>query len=269
MSLNAADLATQIPDGSTIIVPPSRSGPAMSVTLALITRRAKDLHLIAMPTSGIQADILIGAGCVATVESAGVTLDEFGQAPRFVAAVKAGEIELMDTTCPALISAVQAGEKGIPFIPMRGLIGSDLMAHRPDYKVIENPMQAGDMIVALPAIRPDVALFHSPLADAFGNVWIGKSRELMTMAHASFKTLVTVEKIVDFNLMADQKYAPACIPAHYISGLAVAKNGSWPIGLEGVYATDEDAVVQYAKAAQTTSGFDAFVAELLSSVAAE
>ena len=131
------------------------------------------------------------AGCVATMESAGVTLDEYGQAGRFTAAVKAGEIKLKDSTCPALVSAFQAGEKGIPFIPIRGLLGSDLLQNRPDYRVIDNPMAGtGDPIVLLPAITPDIALFHAPLADRHGNVWIGKARECMTMAHAARRTLV-------------------------------------------------------------------------------
>ena len=131
------ELVAPIGNGASIALPPTRSGPAMAATRALIEKGAKNLHLIAIPTSGLQADLLIGAGCVATMESAGVTLDEFGQAPRFVDAVKQGALKLKDTTCPALVSALQAGEKGIPFIPMRGLIGSDLLKHREDYQVID------------------------------------------------------------------------------------------------------------------------------------
>ncbi len=56
----------------------------------------------------------------------------------------------------------------------------------------------------LPAIKPDVALFHAPMADRDGNVWIGRQRELVTMAHAAEKTIVTVEKMFDGNLLADQ-----------------------------------------------------------------
>ncbi len=254
------ELVAQIPDGASIALPPTRSGPAIAATRALIERGVKDLHLIAIPTSGLQADLLIGAGCVATMESAGVTLDEFGQAPRFVAAVKAGTIQLKDTTCPALVSALQAGEKGIPFIPMRGLIGSDLLKHRSDYQVIDNPMAEGaDPIVVLPAIVPDFALIHAPVGDRHGNVWIGKARELMTMAHAAKRTLVSVEEIVDDDLMADALRAPATIPAHYISGLARAERGCWPIGLQGCYDIDTDAVTAYAQMARTDEGFAEFL----------
>lgn len=206
------------------------------------------------------ADLLIGAGSVATMESAGVTLDEFGQAPRFVSAVKAGAIKLKDTTCPALVSALQAGEKGIPFIPMRGLIGSDLLKNRPDYQVIDNPLaKAADPIVVLPAIVPDFALIHAPLGDRHGNVWTGKARELMTMAHAARRTLASVEEIVEDDLMADELRAPATIPAHYITALARAERGCWPIGLQGCYEIDADALAAYARMARTQEGFDAFL----------
>lgn len=253
-------LVAQIPDGSSIAIPPSRSGVAMAATRAVIARGCKDLHLIAFPSSGIQADMLIGAGCVSVMESAGVTLDEQGQAPRFVDAVKSGSIRLKDTTCPALLSGLQAGEKGIPFMPMRGLIGSDLLKYRQDYRVIDNPMgDGGDPIVLLPAIVPDFALFHAPLADRHGNVWIGKARELMTMAHAARQTLVTVEKIIDDNLMQDELRAPATVPGHYISSLARVEQGAWPLGLDGNYAPDDTALATYAQMARSSEGFAEFL----------
>jgi glutaconate CoA-transferase subunit A len=262
------ELVSHIPDGAKIAIPPSRSAVAMAATRAIIASNMRDLHLVAIPTSGIQADMLIGAGCVATMESAGVTLDEHGQAPRFVDAVKRGAIRLMDSTCPAIISGLQAGEKGIPFMPMRGLIGSDLLTHRADYRVIDNPMSQGsDRIVTLPAIIPDIALFHAAFADRHGNVWIGNMRELMTMAHAAKTTLVTVEEIIDGDLMADPLHAPAMIPALYVTKVAKATNGAWPLGLNGYYAIDNTAISAYAKAAKTSDGFARYLADQNSAVA--
>src|SRR5215470_5101548 len=185
-----------IRDGCLLVVPREVSGVAMAATRALIRRGVKRLTLVALPTSSLQADLLIGAGCVDTIETSAVSLAEFGPAPRFTAAVTAGAIKVKDATCPALHAAFQAAEKGVPFMPLRGLLGSDVLAHRKDWKVIGNPFDDDDdPIVLLPAIRPDVALFHAPLADREGNVWIGRDRELATMAHAAAKTVVTVEKL--------------------------------------------------------------------------
>ena len=160
----------------------------MSAVRALMRRGVRDLHIVSVPQGGFQVDMLIGAGCVARVEAAAVTLGEYGLAPRFTAAIKAGEIEMWDATCPAIHAGLQAAEKGVPFMPLRGIVGSDLLRVRPDWKVIDNPLaESGtrDPIVILPAIRPDVTLFHALKADSQGNVWIGVQRELMTMAHAS------------------------------------------------------------------------------------
>jgi glutaconate CoA-transferase, subunit A len=69
-----------------------------------------------------------------------------------------------DATCPALHAQFQAAEKGVPFMPLRGLIGSDVLAHRPDWKIFDNPFGNDDPIVLLPALKPDVVLFHAALA---------------------------------------------------------------------------------------------------------
>ena len=116
-----------IGDGCLLVVPREVSGVPMAATRALIRRGVKRLHLVALPTSSLQADLLIGAGCVATLETSAVSLGEFGPAPRFSAAVTAGTITMKDATCPALHAALQAAEKGVPFMPLRGLIGSDVL----------------------------------------------------------------------------------------------------------------------------------------------
>src|SRR5277367_5425383 len=157
-------LAT-VTDGCLLAVPRESSGAAMAATRALIRRGVKRLHLITLPTSTLQADLLVGAGCVETLETSAVSLGEFGPAPRFTAAILAGAIRLRDATCPALHAQFQAAEKGVPFMPLRGLIGSDVLAHRPDWKVTDNPFGNNDPIVLLPALRPDVVLFHAPMAD--------------------------------------------------------------------------------------------------------
>ena len=121
------DALASITDGCQLAVPRENSGVAMAATRALIRRGVKRLELIALPTSSLQADLLIGAGCVASIETSAVSLGEFGPAPRFTAAVIAGTIKMKDATCPALHAAFQAAEKGVPFLPLRGLIGSDVL----------------------------------------------------------------------------------------------------------------------------------------------
>ena len=128
----------------------------------------------------------------------------------------------------------------MPFLPLRGIIGSDLVKHRPDWKTVDNPMgNGGDPILLIPAIRPDVALFHAPMADREGNVWIGRRRELATIAHASKTTLVTVERMYDGSFFDDERLAAGALPAFYIQAVAVAEKGAAPVGMALIDWTGE------------------------------
>jgi glutaconate CoA-transferase, subunit A len=255
------DALAPIRDGIMLAVPREIAGVPMEATRALIRRGVRNLHLVTLPTSSLQADLLIGAGCVAVLETSAVSLGEFGAAPRFTAAITAGAIRIKDATCPALHAAFQAAEKGVPFMPLRGIIGSDILAHRPDWRVIDNPFGTDDPIVVLPAIRPDVALIHAPMADRMGNVWIGRQRELATMAHASAKTVVTVEKIVDGDLLDDPVVAAGTLPGFYVDTIAVAANGCWPLGLPDHYVADLAHLGEYARLAATADGFARYLDE--------
>ena len=249
------DALAPIQDGCLLVVPREVAGVPMAATRALIRRGVKNLHLVALPTSSLQADLLIGAGCVATLETSAVSLGEYGPAPRFSAAITGGTITMKDATCPALHAALQATEKGVPFMPLRGLIGSDVLKYRDDWKVIDSPFGNNDPIVLLPALKPDVALFHAPMADPLGNVWIGRQRELATMAHAAARTIVTVEKLHDGDLLADPVLAAGTLPGFYVENIALAERGSWPLPLPDHYKTDGEHLALYARMAATAEGF--------------
>lgn len=255
------DALAPIHDGIMLAVPREVAGVPMEATRALVRRGVRKLHLVTLPTSSLQADLLIGAGCVAVLETSAVSLGEFGAAPRFTTALMAAAIRVKDATCPALHAAFQAAEKGVPFMPLRGIIGSDVLAHRPDWRVIDNPFGTDDPIVLLPAIRPDVALIHAPMADRAGNVWIGRQRELVTMAHASAKMVVTVEKIVNGDLLDDPTLAAGTLPGFYVDAIAVAANGCWPLGLPDHYGADLGHLGQYARLAATEEGFARYLEE--------
>lgn len=261
------ELAGAVPDGAKLVVPSDNCGVAMAATRELVRRGVRGLHLVCVPTSGLQAEILVGAGAVATLETSAVTLGEFGPAHRFIDALRTSNIRMLDSTCPAVHAALQAGQKGLPFIPLRGLIGSDLLASRADWKVIDNPFAPGDPIAVLPAINPDIALFHAPLADRAGNVYIGRRRELLTMAHASKQSFVTVEALSETNLFEDARLAAGVVPAIYVSRIAIARQGAWPIGLPGHYGSDDAALSRYVQSAKTEEGFRRFIEEWLANEA--
>lgn len=257
------DLAALVPDGASVTVHKGvEPDVPMALARALIRRGVRGLHLVTLPTaafpaSGMLVDLLIGAGCVASVETSGISLHELGPAPRFSAAVKAGRLRVLDATCPAVYAALQAGAKGQPFAPLRGLIGTDLLRHRPDWKVIDNPVAAPgagpDPIVVLPALNADVAIFHAGKADAEGNVWVGNDRDRLLAAHAADTVLVTVDARVPGCFFDDEALAAGTIPAALVTALAVVPGGCWPMTPDG--GCDLAAVARYQQAARSDDGF--------------
>lgn len=253
----AADLAALIPDGAFLALAPDYSGCAMAVVRELVRRRARGLRLLGVPQLGLQADILIGAGCVASVEAAAVGLGELGPAPCFQRAARDGAVLVRDSTCPAIHAALTAAERGVPFMPLAGVLGSDLVPARPDWRVVDDPMGGGP-ILAVPALRPDIALIHAELADRDGNVWIGVRREMMTMAHAARATLASVEELAGGSLLAGL-HAAGTIPSIYVDAVAAVPGGARPIGCGDRYPADQDFIVAYAREAATVEGFARFL----------
>lgn len=260
---SVAELAARVPDGASVLLPKGE-GPDLPMALVreLVRRRPAGLRLVTLPTcaqmvSGMAADMLIGAGCVAEVETSGISLGELGVAPRFNAAARAGRVRVIEATCPAIYAAVQAGAKGQPFASLRGLIGSDVLAGRDDYTVIDNPFAPGDPVAVLKALNPDFALFHARAADRDGNVWIGRQRDLLIAAHAAETVLVTVDEVRDCDFFEDEAIVAGVIPSFYIDALAEAPGGALPMHADA--RVDIDTVRRYAEEARTEAGFAAWL----------
>jgi glutaconate CoA-transferase, subunit A len=243
-------------------MPPDYSLPAMEVVRCLIRKKSRNLRLLGVPVLGMCADLLIGAGCVAEVETSAVSLGEAGLAPRFTDAVERNLLKVKDGTCPAIHTALQAAEKGVPFMPIGGILGSDLVKGRKDWTVGADPF-GGSELLLVKAIQPDVALFHARWADDEGNVWIGRRKELATIAHASKSTLVTFEEKKPGSMLDDELLAPGVISSVYVSALAPAKRGAWPLGAPGMYDIDDAHLALYAKQARTREGFEKYLEQFV------
>jgi len=145
-------------------------------------------------------------------------------------------------------------------MPLRGVLGSDLVKHRADWQVGRNPFNPEeDPILLVPAIQPDIALFHARWADEAGNVWVGRRRELATIAHASKRCFATYEEQKTGDMLEDELLAPGVISATYVSAIAPAKRGAWPLGIPGVYDIDDAHLAHYAKEARTRAGFERYL----------
>ena len=265
--ITVKDIAREVKDNCLLGIPADYSGVPMSVTIEIIKNKVKGLRLYCLPLTTIQGDMLIGAGCVSEIETAAVTLGEYGQAPRFQDAIENSKIKIKDSTCPALHAQLQATEKSVPFMPLRGILGSDLYKNRNDWSVINNPMSSktnDEKIVILPAVQLDILIFHASKADINGNVQIGRRRELATLAHASKKVFVTVEEIVDEDFFDCELKAAATLPSLYVDGISLARNGAWPCGLTDCYEIDGNEMSKYAKSAKYQETFDEYMRNFIS-----
>ena len=204
----------------------------------LLNSMVTNLHVITVPTGGLLIDLLIKHEKISHIETSGISLGEDGPAKSFTTALEGknfidsvppkNPIKITDATCPAIYAGLQAAEKGIPFMPIRGLIGSDILHNREELKVINNPFKEDDLIVCIPPIAPDFTFFHVSLADSEGNVFIGSDSELKLLAHVSKKTLVSADMIIETNLLMDPNYKNNTISNFYIDGIteAIKKNQS-------------------------------------------
>ncbi|WP_027015437.1 CoA transferase subunit A [Comamonas composti] len=261
--MSVEQIAAQIGDGCRLAMPVDYAGVPMAMVGPLLKRAPRRLALVGVPTAGLSFDILIGAGLVQSVETSAVSLGEAGGAPCFMRAIAEGRIQMKDSTCPAIHAGLMAAQKGSPFTTLRGLIGTDVLLHRKDWRVMQNPFaDEPDPVVAIPALNPDICIFHAPVADREGNVWIGRRRELAAMAYASRKTFVTVERIVEHRLLDDEQTAAGVLPALYVDGVARAEKGAWPYGLWGEYAPDTAELLRYAQMARTPQGFEQWIAQV-------
>src|SRR6185503_20372264 len=141
-----------------------------------------------------------------------------------------------------------------PFMTLAGIGSSDLLTERKDWKA------QGD-VVLVPAIKPDIALFHARWADDAGNVWVGRRRELATVAHAAKQSFVTYEERKTGDMLEDEILAPGVVSAIYVTATAKAQRGAWPLGVAGVYGADDAHLSQYARAAKTREGFQRYLEE--------
>ncbi|MGE0798039.1 MAG: CoA transferase subunit A [Lautropia sp.] len=263
MPITLSELASRISSGCSLAVASDFngffSGVAMAVTRELVRQRVTGLRLIAVPSTGLQADLLIGAGCVSELECGAVIHAEHGATPRFLKGFHDGTLTVRESTCPAIFHGLTAAEKGAPFMAVRGVLGSQLTELRPDWRVIANPFDESEPLVVVPPIRPDVALFHAPMADTNGNVWIGRRREFALMAHAARTTLVTVERIHQGDLMAHRELGPGTLSAVYIDAIACCEKGAWPFGMGSDYQEDTAHIAEYLALANSDEGFERYL----------
>jgi glutaconate CoA-transferase, subunit A len=146
----------------------------------------------------------------------------------------------------------------VPFVPVRGLLGTDYMRIRPDFRSVPNPYDPREEIALVPAITPDVAVFHGLAGDRFGNVITSGSTDAKLIAQAARKVIATVEQLSPENL-AETPHTGQLVPGIHMTAVAHAPSGAHPTSCRGHYGDDADHIREYMRAAASDESFRAYL----------
>ena len=143
---------------------------------------------------------------VITVDAGFISYEsEYSLSQHYRKSVQKGLVKANEHACYTVISALRAASYGIPFMPVRGLIASDLIDVNPYFKRMTDPF-SGDPVTLVSAIRPDYAILHVHKADAKGNaVILGPKYEDVLFSRAAKQVILTAEEIVDTAYFRDSE----------------------------------------------------------------
>lgn len=154
---------------------------------------------------------------------------------------------------------VQAGSMGLPYIAVRGLIGSDLLKYRPDLQVHINPFNPEEEVVIAQPIRPDLAVFHALKADIWGNAITSGPRDDLMLARAARRVLVTAEEVVSRELTPLDAYPNTFLPSFEVDGVVLSRWGAHPGSCGSLYEVDKEHLLEYLQAATTAETFQFYL----------
>ena len=218
----------------------------MALVRELIRQGRRDLHVVGS-AHGIDVDLLVGAGAVRVVEESYVGYEQdFGLAPAYRRAAEAGNLEVRESCCYTILQQLRAAEYGIPFMPVRGILGTDIRRLHPEYAEIRCPF-TDQRLVAVPALAPDVALIHGLMADRRGNVHLLRPLVLdERFTFAARKVVVTVERVASEPEVAE---AGVVLPYFAVTAVVEAPFGAHPTSCYPHYTYDRAHLGEWVKAA--------------------
>jgi glutaconate CoA-transferase, subunit A len=240
------EAAAVIRDGMTLAVGGIHSNNSPMALVREIVRQAPmQLRLVPNVSAGVPADLLIGAGLVATVVDCYIGLEDLGLARNFRRAVERGDLEVEEADEVYLIGGLMAGAADQPFYALPKGHGalSDAMLN-PGFKTVRNPY-TGDEAYLAPAIQPDVAIIHAAQADRFGNARLhGSVVGDYLLARASAHVIVSAEEIISPEEIVSEPQATT-VPEFMVDAVVHSPYGAHPTSCHGVYLHDEPALIDY------------------------
>lgn len=254
------DVVARMRDGMTIGVGGwgSRRKP-MSIIRAILRSDIKDLTVVAY--GGPEVGLLCAAGKVKKLVYGFVTMDSIVLEPHFRRARQAGSIEVAEYDEGMFQWGLYAAAINLPFLPTRSGLGSAVMTHNPDLKLVKSPYADGEELLAVPALKLDMAFIHMNRGDAQGNgMYLGPDPYFDDMyCMAAKEAYMSVEKIVpteELRSLGDLQRMK--ISRMMVDGVIEAPNGAHFTSCDGDYSRDETFQREYNTAAKSDETWQAF-----------
>lgn len=258
-----SEVVRTIPDGAEIALGCfAITRNPIAFTNELIRQGKTDLTVYEI-IGAMAGDMLVGAGCVKRYGYGGGSLDRFGRINRINEAIEKNTIDVREYSGLSISLRFLAGSLGIPFIPTKTLLGTDVLADLLEkekaVKVGSSPF-SGERFVMLQALQPEYAVIHAPMADEKGNVIIEGPTWDEELAKSAKKLLVSVDKLVS-NKYVKQNPEKVVIPGVYTHAVMEVPYGAYPTAVYKAYDYDGELLSHYATINKTQETFDAFVRE--------
>ncbi len=264
-----SDKHTSLPDGirdlvrdgeSVVLGACLESDIPFAAAHELIRQQKRDLTIIA-PISDMGTDLLIGAGCVGGVRGAWVGNMMGGTGYNYRRACETAvprAIAVHDYTNLSLGRALFAGVSGVPYVPMRSLLGSDIATTNSEFKRAENPFAdpaQPEPVVLVPALIPDVAILCVPRADRSGTCHHWGSRGVaQEAALAAKRVIVIAEEIVGESVIRSDP-SRVLVPGYKVSAVCHVPAANHPAPMTGCWKRDNGFFADYLARSKTREGF--------------
>jgi glutaconate CoA-transferase subunit A len=224
----------------------------------IIRQGKRDLTLIG-PISDILFDQLIGAGGVKQVMAAWVGNVMMGSAYNFRRAVEQEGMKVFNLTNFTVALALQAGAMGVPFLPTRTALGSDVTKGNHFFYQIFSPFEPKEPLWAVRALNPDVTIVHVQRADQEGNAhcW-GNFGVMIEGVRAAKRVIVVAEEVVPAEVIASDPNRTV-IPGFLVNAVVECPFGAHPSPVQGYYKRDDAFFRQYHEQTKTKANSDAWL----------
>jgi glutaconate CoA-transferase, subunit A len=264
-TLSAGAVAAAVKDGMTVGI--GGWGPRrkpMALVREILRSPVKDLTVVAY--GGPEVGMLCAAGKVRRLYYGFVSLDAIPVEPWFRKAREAGSIEAHELDEGLLQWGLRAAAMRVPFLPTRVGLATDVLKLNPQFRTVQSPYADGEVLLAMPALRLDVALIHVDRADRLGNVQtLGPDPYFDELfARAAQRTYASCEELserLDLKYSADARLN--LVERSYITGVVPARFGAHPTSHPPAYGWDMEHLKTYTQLATEADGWQRYVADFL------